>query len=330
MKSNDDLQDMFKLRSIFVPHESKRRDDLFRLNKRLIHYTSAAAAISIIRNGNVWMRNVRCMNDFMEIEHGFQLLQRSVSPPVDTEAEKGLIAVGKALDSIFTELTSECLKWFDGWLFQLRNKTYVTCLSEHDITENDYGRLSMWRSYNANQVGVGLVINPIPLYSLNDKFGAFSSPVYYFDDGKLRDVLFTIAENIDSNRVYLSKKDRESIKGYVCLLLRGVAMCTKHPGFHEEKEWRIMHTEKLDERGNLGLDVECISGIPQPVYKIPLTDDVLNGTTGISIPDLLEHVLIGPTQFPIPVWDAIVLELEKAGVKDADKKVSYSNIPLRT
>ncbi len=64
----------------------------------------------------------------------------------------------------------------------------------------------MWRSYNANQVGVGLVINPIPLYSLNDKFGAFSSPVYYFDDGKLRDVLFTIAENIDSNRVYLSKR----------------------------------------------------------------------------------------------------------------------------
>lgn len=191
-------------------------------------------------------------------------------------------------------------------------------------------RLSMWRSYTANQVGVGLIINPLPLYSLNDTFGAFSSPVYYFNDNDLRDLFLEIANNISTNKDFLQSKGREEIKGYFCMLLRAVAMCTKHPGFLEEKEWRIMHTEELDERGNLELDVECIAGIPQPVYKIPLEDDVPKGMTGISIPDLLEHVLIGPTQFPIPVWDAIVIELEKAGVKDAQSKVSYSNIPLRT
>lgn len=324
------MQDVFKLRDIFAPHEGRRRDDLFRHNRRLIHYTSAAAAVSIIRNGRVWMRNVRCMNDMMEVEHGFQLLQRSFSPPVDTETEQGLRAVGSSLDAVFPGLAEESISWFDRWLFQLRHKTYVTCLSEHDASENEYGRLSMWRSYTANQVGVGLIINPLPLYSLSDTFGAFSSPVYYFADNDLRDLFLEIANNISTNKEFLQSKGREEIKGYFCMLLRAVAMCTKHPGFLEEKEWRIMHTEKLDERGNLELDVECIAGIPQPVYKIPLEDDVPKGMTGISIPDLLEHVLIGPTQFPIPVWDAIVIELEKAGVKDAESKVSYSNIPLRT
>ncbi|MGO7337195.1 DUF2971 domain-containing protein [Rhizobium leguminosarum] len=324
------MQDIFKLRDIFAPHEGRRRDDLFRHNRRLIHYTSAAAAISIIRNKRVWMRNVRCMNDFMEVEHGFQLLQRSFSPPTDSEMEKGLRAVGAALDVIFPGLAEESVKWFDGWLFQLRNKTYVTCLSEHDAAESDYGRLSMWRSYTASQVGVGLVINPLPLYSLSDTFGAFSSPVYYFSDDHLRELFLEIANNISANKDFLQSHDRSEIKGYFGMLLRAVAMCTKHPGFLEEKEWRIMHTEQLDERGALELDVEVIGGIPQPVYKIPLEDHAASGMTGISIPDLLEHVIIGPTQFPIPVWDAIVIELEKAGVKDPWEKVSYSNIPIRT
>lgn len=324
------MQDLFKLRDIFAPHEGRRRDDLFRHNRRLIHYTSAAAAISIIRNKTVWMRTVRCMNDFMEVEHGFQLLQRSFSPPIDSEMEKGLRAVGTALDEVFPGLAEEGVKWFDGWLFQLRNKTYMTCLSEHDANEKDYGRLSMWRSYTANQVGVGLVMNPMPLYSLSDTFGAFSSPVYYFSDDHLRDLFLEIAANIAENREFLQSQDRDDIKGYFCMLLRAVAMCTKHPGFVEEKEWRIMHTEQLDKRGALELDVECIAGIPQPIYKIPLEDHEPSGMTGISIPDLVEHVLIGPTQFPLPVWDAIVIELEKAGVTNAAEKVSYSNIPLRT
>ncbi|MDX0928362.1 DUF2971 domain-containing protein [Sinorhizobium medicae] len=324
------LQEHLKLQAVFAPHEARRRDDLFRFNRRLIHYTSAAAAVSIIRNSAVWMRNVLCMNDYMEVEHGFQLMQRSFEPPIDSESEKGLRSVAAALDAIFPELSNECIGWFNGWLFQLRNKTYVTCLSEHDPSEKQYGRLSMWRSYTASQAGVGFVINPLPLYSVTETFGAFSSPVYYFGDVELRDTFLEIATNITANKELLESRGREEIKSYFCMLLRAIAMCTKHPGFHEEKEWRIMHTQGLDEQGALSLDVETINGIPQPVYKILLKDHHESGMTGISIPDFLEHVIIGPTEFPIPVWDAIVIELEKAGVKDAEKKVSYSGIPLRT
>ncbi|MBX4971088.1 DUF2971 domain-containing protein [Rhizobium binae] len=118
--------------------------------------------------------------------------------------------------------------------------------------------------------------------------------------------------------------------GYLFLLLRSVAMCTKHPGFHEEKEWRIMHTRGLDDQGALTLDVEPVNGIPQPVFKIPSKDHAQSGMLGISIPDILERVIIGPTQYPLAVYDALVIELEAIGVKDAATKVVYSNIPLRT
>jgi hypothetical protein len=324
------MEDTFKLREIFAPHEVRRRNDLVKFGKRLIHYTSATNAVSIFRNNTVWMRNVRCMNDYMEVEHGFQLMQRSFAPPVDSEAEKGLRAVKATMDKFLPDLFDEVVRRFDGWLPALRQQTFVTCLSEHDQSENNFGRLSMWRSYTSNQVGVGLVINPLPLYSLTESFGAFSSPVFYFGDLELRDMLFEISQNIEERRDYLVERDKDEIIGYFFVLLRAIAMCTKHPGFHEEKEWRIMHTRGLDEQGALTLNVESVNGVPQPVFKIPLKDHAQSGMLGISIPDILERVIIGPTQYPLAVYDALVIELTAIGVKDADKKVVYSNIPLRT
>ncbi|MBB3398829.1 DUF2971 domain-containing protein [Rhizobium sp. BK060] len=303
---------------------------MIRNGKKLVHYTSAAAAISIIRYGRVWMRNLRCMNDFMEVDHGIQLMQRSITPPVDTQAEHGLRALMSALNATFPGLADDGVKLFDNWNFGLRNKTYVTCLSERESNEETFGRLSMWRSYTANQVGVALVINPMPLYSLSQTFGAFSSPVHYFGDSEVGATFEEIAKSVLDNKDLLATKDRQDVLGHFFNLLRATAMCTKHPGFVEEREWRIMHTEKLDDRGILELDVETIAGIPQQVYKIPLQDTEAGGLTGITIPDLLEAVIIGPTQFPIVVWDALALELERAGVKDAVNKVSYSGIPLRT
>lgn len=324
------IEDPFKLRDIFAPHEGRRRNDLIKFGRRLIHYTSATNALSIFRNNTVWMRNVRCMNDYMEVEHGFQLMQHSLETPVDSETEKGLLAVKATLEKFLPGLFNEVAGRFNGWLPALRHKTFVTCLSEHDQSENDLGRLSMWRSYSSSQVGIGLVINPFPLYSLTESFGAFSSPVFYYDDQNLRDMLLEVSRNIEANREYLLSREKEEIIGYLFLVLRSVAMCTKHPGFHEEKEWRIMHTQDLDAQGALTLDVESVNGVLQPVFKIPLKDHTASGMLGISIPDILERVIIGPTQFPLAVYDALLIELERIGVKDPAAKVVYSNIPLRT
>jgi len=38
-----------------------------------VHYTSAEAALSIIGDKRVWIRNTTCMSDFREVEHRFDI-----------------------------------------------------------------------------------------------------------------------------------------------------------------------------------------------------------------------------------------------------------------
>lgn len=324
------FDEISKLSDIFAPHEARRRADLLQNNRSLVHYTSAESAISIIRGNEVWMKNVRCMNDFREVEHGFDLLRRAYQKPDDNDAEIGLRAVCKALDEIFPDLANETISLFDHYLEKLRLQTHIVCLSEHDKSEDDYGRLSMWRGYGSAGVGVGLVINPLPLYAVAENFGAYSSPVFYSDERDVMELFLEVAQNIRRNVEFVASTNKKVVKGMFFLLLRALAICSKHKGFSEEQEWRIMHTKDLDDRGALDYGVQILGGVPQPVFKLSFNDRPDLGMTGISIPNLLKRVIIGPTQYPLAVFDAFCEVLAEAGVKEPQKMVVCSDIPLRT
>jgi len=154
--------------------------------------------------------------------------------------------------------------------------------------------------------------------------------VFYFDDQQLKGMLMQIVNNLVSRRDMVAATDPQDIRGHFFLLLRSIAHCTKHPGFMEEQEWRVMHTIGLDPPGPLLREVETIAGIPQPVIKLPMRNDPTNGITGITIPEILERVIIGPTQFPEVIGDALMLEMTNAGIGDAQNRLTRSSIPLRT
>ena len=73
-----------RLAEIFMPEFSRRRREAYRLQAgaepqpgamlRLAHYTSANAALSIIAEKRMWMRNTNCMADYSEILHGHKEL----------------------------------------------------------------------------------------------------------------------------------------------------------------------------------------------------------------------------------------------------------------
>ena len=48
---------------------------------QLVHYTTSENAVNIIRSKTFWLRNVRCMNDFSEVQHGIGLLAKVFSGP---------------------------------------------------------------------------------------------------------------------------------------------------------------------------------------------------------------------------------------------------------
>lgn len=320
----------FQLRTMFSPHENARRQALFESERRLIHYTSAENAVKIMRNGEIWLRNVRVMNDYMEIDHGFNLITRALQPQADSSIEIGMEAVKKALNEAHPNIVDETLHRFSQWWNAIKYQTYVTCLSEHHEDEDMIGRLSMWRNYTAGQAGVGLVIDPTPLYSMSQEFGAFSSPVFYFGDEHLNKMLLEISKVLQQQTAFLKSVSREQVLGNFFLLLRSISHCSKHPGFKEEEEWRIMHTIGMDPPGALRLEVETIRGIPQRVIKLKLEDTPQFGLTGISIPALLQRVIIGPTQYQAAVGSALLDIMNAANVPDAINKIVYSNIPIRT
>lgn len=69
--------------------------------------------------------------------------------------------------------------------------------------------------------------------------------------------------------------------------------------------------------------MKVISGVPQLIYKIPLDGE-------FHLKHLLDRVIIGPSQYPLPIAQAFVSELLKVGVSDAASRVFISNIPIRT
>lgn len=103
----------------------------------------------------------------------------------------------------------------------------------------------------------------------------------------------------------------------------------KHPGFHEEREWRVIYSPRFERSERLVADIQIIHGAPQRIFKIPLKDFPEEGFVGAEIPSFVERVIIGPTQYPVAIRDAIVGLLDEAGVENAEGKVWTSDIPLR-
>ncbi|KQY71366.1 hypothetical protein ASD52_06705 [Ensifer sp. Root142] len=320
----------YRMRTIFAVHETEKAMEVLSGGKRLVHYTPAANAVNILRSGQIWLRNVRLMNDLLEVHHGFNLLQAVTNPSAGTPIEQSIVNLTIAVNTIFPGLAEEATQIFSSHNHNLRHQSFVACLSVHDPVEDRYGRLSMWRSYSANQVGVAIVINPQPLQQFVTNFGVVTSPVYYLREQQVQAMVTQLANNIRSAADYIRTVPRDEVKGWYFHLLRTIATCSKHPGFQEEQEWRILHTRFMDDRAPLLEEVETIGGIPQVVMKLPLRDHPDKNVFGISLPNLIEKVIVGPCQFPWVICDALLLEMNRAGIPDAINKIVVSEIPLRT
>ena len=52
------------------------------------------------------------------------------------------------------------------------------------------------------------------------------------------------------------------------------------------------------------------------------------GLVGITPPALIERIIIGPTTFPLAIRDAMLAQMEAAGIADAKEKLHISFVPL--
>ncbi|MCA3693759.1 DUF2971 domain-containing protein [Aquidulcibacter sp.] len=306
---------------LLLPYSDERRTE-FENGKRLAHYTSAAAAYQILTNQEVWLRNASMMNDFSEIQHGIDCLGAAWR-------SRGGKQLREMLDRIEPGLSERIARLFDSNSFILQQNTFIVSLSEHDDNEDDYGRLSMWRAYGGSS-GVALILNPTAFLSDTDEMKVFSAPVLYKSEVQFVEWFQDWATAVGKAEKELKGLGAETINNWIFGVFRIFALSTKHPGFSEEKEWRVFHSPDYEGASPwVRSEIEIIKGIPQKIVKLKLFDDPNKSIMGVAPSRLVNRVIIGPCDYPLQVRDTIVAALEKAEVEDAANKVTISLIPLK-
>ena len=310
----------------FNPYFYDQYQRLAGSNVRFVHYTSADAAVKMLASRSVWMRNARTMNDFSEIQYGLKLLNDAYRGPLGDRLKTCVAMVDPSICGAIEQL-------FNGWSPRFPEVTYLACFSEHDEEhENRIGRLSMWRAYGG-PTSVALVLNKRPFLTPTDVLHAYTSPVLYADPPRFDAEFERLVCNLEQAGPALSQLGRQVVHDRLFNSFLITTLCTKHPGFREEREWRVIHTEQMHPSTNLAKEVETVRGVPQFVYKVPLRDipgaPGEDGFHGAEVKDLLDRIIIGPSDSGLVIRDAFVHLLEQAGVPDAPAKVFISGIPLR-
>jgi len=234
---------LIRLEAIFLPHtRAKRASKLAADNppgtplhaavSRFVHYTSADAALRIIESKRLWMRNTTSMSDFREVEHGFELLHSFFSD------EARLKRFYDVCDTCAPGKAKEAVDLFNSWWNKIRFDIYVTSVSEHDRSEDQYGRLSMWRAFGGGQPRVAMIF-AVPWFSgAADAMGLSFNPAIYLGHDGTHTLMQSVMDNIARERDFLREQGPEEVKNWLFnMLLSGVA-CVKHEGFAEEREWR--------------------------------------------------------------------------------------------
>jgi len=306
---------------LFVPHLLERRA-IFSTGKRLVHYTSAESAYKIIAGRQIWLRNAQMMNDFSEIRHGIDC----VVDAWDSPTGKDLQAM---LDRLKIGLRDELAELFNGHADGLKVGTFIVSLSEHEDDEDQLGRLSMWRAYGG-RTGVALVLNNAAFAAMTDEMRVYSSPVFYQDIPTFVQWFEGWAKPILAAEEKLNEIGPEQVRNWLFMMFRSFALCTKHPGFLEEKEWRVFYS-RMHEGVSDWIEpaVEIVNGVPQRLMKLHLKDNAELGIAGVAPASLLNRVIIGPCEYPIQVRDAIAAAMTEAGIENPLPMMWMSLIPYR-
>jgi len=303
-------------------------------NLRFVHYTSAEAFFSILESEEIWLRDVRAMNDTQEVQYGYSMIRKIIQ---QDNIQKKMSEAFAAHDADIAQIAKDSVnlfleKGFESFL----NEVFVACLSVHPSSEDAHGRLSMWRGYNKGNAGVAVIINK----SIMDEESVLPvalSGVDYIDKDKAETKIVEVIDKIRDHSPALSKIHKNmlyagqklGIWGYLIDALIYASVCIKHPGFLEEKEWRIIYMPRL-QRGQIKLEpnYKCINGTVQKIYPIPLNKKTAK-ETGLSLDSIIDKVIVGPCKFPDITKEGIISLMKEKGIHDAKKRVVISGIPLR-
>ncbi|NAT25953.1 hypothetical protein CU665_25300 [Pseudomonas syringae pv. actinidifoliorum] len=209
--------------------------------------------------------------------------------------------------------------------------TYIMCLANHDPQNTD-GLLSMWRGYGAGGSGVAIVFDTTKI-SATDNSPFIIGAVRYETTTNRLDWMVAkikaIAELLTDTTP--SDEDLFHIAYYWIERLKVFSLFTKHTGFHEEQEWRIVYMNERDKAGKLkSMQSYAITarGVePKLKFKV----QPLEGLFGdhLSLEGIIDRIILGPTTSTVIAKNTVKRLLQQRGKPGLAEKINPSTIPFR-
>lgn len=290
----------------------------------LAHYTSVAVLDLMMSNDEIWFSHPLYMNDLEELRFGMiegaNVFRGSAELRTAFEDEHLYMQLIAHFNYLFNEFDEKHV--FD---------TYVMCLANHDPEETD-GLLSMWRGYGAGGSGVAIVFDTAKINASEDS-PFIIGPVRYattadrlgWMDAKMKAVaeLLVGTTPSDEDLFYIARHWIERLKLF--------SLFTKHKGFNEEQEWRIVYMNERDKEGKLK-DMQSYAITPRGVEpKLKFKVKPLEGLFGehLSLEGIIDRIILGPTTSTVMAKNAVKRLLQKRGKPALADKIVPSTIPFR-
>ena len=288
----------------------------------LAHYTSIATLERIAQTGEIWFSNPLYMNDVDELRYGMNLGLHAVRTHAGLReacAPAHYNALLDAFDTLYTTFDSDSA--FD---------VYVFSCSEHDDEIGDDGLLSMWRGYGGDGNGVAIVFDMAPLL-------AASSPLlvrqvqylsYEASEAWMEEKLQQFADALqrEGGPVTRMQAAAEALFDRIKLF----ALFTKHRGFHEEREWRLVYLREQDREGVFTQQLHYAISSRGIEPRLRFSTDVLGGhVPAPHLEHMVRRIILGPVLATPLALRSVVRMLELYQPAWADR-VARSSTPYRS
>jgi hypothetical protein len=191
----------------------------------------------------------------------------------------------------------------------------------------------MWRGYGGNGSGAALVIDTNELAPNETSPFIVSTVTYASHEARLRwinEKLSTLAEALRSEHVL---DDELHVAAYQLLeRLKIFALFTKHHGFREECEWRIVYLSQRDPDKKLASMLDYAVGSrglePKLKLKVRSLDGIL--AEDLSFDKVVSQIILGPSvSNPIAIR-SVHRMLERIGKGSLIGRVTSSTTPYRS
>lgn len=325
-RNRDKLVTDQEIAQLFLPlYADLRPEEGFDAKKPLLaHYTTFQVLEQILANNEVWFSNPLFMNDLEEVRFG--IIQGNELVMTRPELEAACKTPERA--QLFKDSFAF---YFNRFADEHVLDTYIFCLSNHGRDDND-GLLSMWRGYGANGNGVAIVFDAAQFDLIEESALIVAKVSYDSTEARLawlKNLLIGFETAIRGSEI---PDDKLRIAANMLFeRIKLFALFTKHRGFKEEDEWRVVYLPERDVKKQLEPMFHYRLGPRGVEPKLKFKMLPVKGLTGddLSLAKTIDRIILGPTVASPMALATVQRMFDVLNRSELKSKLRASTIPFR-